>query len=124
WGKGMIKIVPIIIGVIGSYLVAVVLGNVDFSMVREAAWVGIPIHFEQTVFWALSNGNASLLVTSLITIMPIALATIVEHIGDISAISSTVGINYIKDPGLHRTLTGDGLATIVASLFGAPANTT
>ncbi|MCR5476416.1 MAG: uracil-xanthine permease family protein [Lachnospiraceae bacterium] len=124
WGKGMIKIVPIIIGVIGSYLVAVVLGNVDFSMVREAAWVGIPIHFEQTVFWALSNGNASLLVTSLITIVPIALATIVEHIGDISAISSTVGINYIKDPGLHRTLTGDGLATIVASLFGAPANTT
>ena len=64
------------------------------------------------------------MVTAVITIMPIALATMVEHIGDISAISSTVGKNYIKEPGLHRTLLGDGLATILASLFGAPANTT
>ena len=64
------------------------------------------------------------MITAVITIMPIALATIVEHIGDISAISSTTGINYVKNPGLHRTLLGDGLATIVASLFGAPANTT
>jgi uracil permease len=68
--------------------------------------------------------DSGLLVTSIITIMPIALATIVEHIGDISAISSTTGVNYIKDPGLHRTLLGDGLATIMASLFGGPANTT
>ena len=70
------------------------------------------------------NFDASLMITAVITIMPIALATIVEHIGDVSAISSTVGKNFIKDPGLHRTLLGDGLATIVASLFGAPANTT
>ena len=124
WGKGMIKIVPIIIGVIGSYLLAAVLGRVDFTAVKEAAWVGVPIHWNNTAFWAFQDGNTSLLITSVITIMPIALATMVEHIGDISAISSTVGKNYIKDPGLHRTLLGDGLATIMASLFGAPANTT
>ena len=124
WGKGMIKIVPIIIGVIGSYLLAAVLGRVDFTAVKEAAWVGVPIHWNNTAFWAFQDGNTSLLITAVITIMPIALATMVEHIGDISAISSTVGKNYIKDPGLHRTLLGDGLATIMASLFGAPANTT
>ncbi len=124
WGKGMLKIVPIIVGVIGSYIVGIFLGAVDFSPVAEAGWIGFPIHFEKTVFWAFTDGNGSLLLTAAITIIPIALATIVEHIGDISAISSTVGINYIKDPGLHRTLLGDGLATIAASLFGAPANTT
>lgn len=124
WGRGMIKIVPIIVGVIGSYLFAVILNRVDFQAVGDAAWIGFPIHWDSTVFWALKDGNASMLISSVITIMPIALATIVEHVGDISAISSTVGKNYIKDPGLHRTLLGDGLATIVASLFGAPANTT
>lgn len=124
WGRGMIKIVPIIIGVMGSYLLAAALGRVDFAAVKEAAWFGVPIHWNNTVFWALSDGDMSLLITSVITIMPIALATIVEHIGDISAISSTVGKNYIQDPGLHRTLLGDGLATVFASLFGAPANTT
>lgn len=124
WGKGMVKIVPIIIGVVGSYVVAALMGHVDFTPVKEAAWFGLPIHWDRTAFWALSEGNTSLLITSVITIMPIALATMVEHIGDISAISSTVGKNYIKEPGLHRTLLGDGLATILASLFGAPANTT
>lgn len=124
WGKGMVKIVPIIIGVVGSYVLAAILGRVDFSPVAEAAWIGSPIHWSETVFSVLGNGDGSLLITSVITIMPIALATMVEHIGDISAISSTVGVNYIKNPGLHRTILGDGLATIVASLFGAPANTT
>ncbi|MBR5799010.1 MAG: uracil-xanthine permease [Lachnospiraceae bacterium] len=124
WGKGMIKIVPILMGVVGSYLIAAVTGNVDFTPVKEAAWIGLPIHFENTVFSLFGKADMSLVITSIITIMPIALATMVEHIGDISAISSTVGRNYIKDPGLHRTLIGDGLATTVASLFGAPANTT
>ena len=124
WGKGMIKIVPIIMGVIGSYLVAAITGNVDFTPVKEAAWIGLPIHWENTVFSIFSDLDVSLLITAVITIMPIALATMVEHIGDISAISSTVGRNYIKDPGLHRTLIGDGLATAIAALFGAPANTT
>lgn len=124
WGKGMVKIVPIIIGVIGSYLLAVALGNVDFTPVAEANWIGFPITWDNTAFSVLAGGDVSLLVTSAITIMPIALATMVEHIGDVSAISSTVGKNYFKDPGLHRTMLGDGLATILASLFGAPANTT
>ncbi len=125
FGKGMIKIVPILIGVLASYLLAVCMDKVDFSAVKDAAWVGIPIHKEMTVLGLFGeNFDASKLVTAIITIMPIALATIVEHIGDISAISSTTGKNYIKDPGLHRTLMGDGIATTVASLFGAPANTT
>lgn len=124
WGKGMLRIVPIIIGVIGSYVLAVAMNKVDFTPVAEADWFGIPIHWEQTAFSVLSGGDTALLITSIITIMPIALATMVEHIGDISAISSTVGRNYIKEPGLHRSLLGDGLATVLASLFGAPANTT
>ncbi len=124
WGKGMIKIVPIILGVIVSYIAAGVAGLVDFTPVKEAAWIGLPISWDRTVFAIFKNPDVSLLITAVITIMPIALATMVEHIGDISAISSTVGQNYIKDPGLHRTLSGDGLATIMASLFGAPANTT
>lgn len=124
WGRGMIKIIPIIIGVVGSYVFAALMGKVDFAPVAEAAWFGIPIHWNQTAFSVMKASNVSLLITSAITIIPIALATMVEHIGDISAISSTVGKNYIKNPGLHRTLCGDGLATIIASLFGAPANTT
>lgn len=126
WGRGMVKIIPILLGVIASYLVAAVTGNIDFQPVLDAAWVGFPIHYQNTVFSIFTGGHADagLLIASAITIMPIAFATMMEHIGDISAISSTVGINYIKDPGLHRTLTGDGLATTVASLFGAPANTT
>ena len=124
WGKGMIKIIPIILGVLGSYIVAAVTGNVDFNSVKEAAWIGLPIHWNNTVFSIFSDTDVSLLITSIITIVPISLATIIEHIGDMSAISSTVGRNYIANPGLHRTLLGDGLATLLASLFGAPANTT
>lgn len=124
WGRGMIKIIPIILGVLGSYLVAAVTGNVDFTTVKEAAWIGLPIHWNNTVFSIFSDTDVSLLITSIITIVPISLATIIEHIGDMSAISSTVGRNYIANPGLHRTLLGDGLATLLASLFGAPANTT
>ena len=105
---------------------AAVTGNIDFTPVLEAPWVGLPLTYERTVFALFTGGNLdkSLLITSVITIAPIAFATMMEHIGDISAISSTVGINFIRDPGLHRTLIGDGLATTVASLFGAPANTT
>lgn len=124
WGKGMVKIVPIIIGVIGSYLAAVVLQRVDFTQLAEAKWIGLPVHWNETGLYVLFGGDASMIVSSIVMIMPIALATMMEHIGDISAISTTVGINYFKDPGLHRTLVGDGLATILAALFGAPANTT
>ena len=124
WGKGMIKIIPIILGVVASYIVGVICGQVDFTAVKEAAWVGLPFAMQDTVFSIFSNPDSSLMITAIIGIMPIAIATIVEHIGDMSAISSTVGENFIEEPGLHRTLLGDGLATMLASLFGAPANTT
>ena len=124
WGKGMVKILPILLGVIVSYVVAAVTGNVDFSAVVEAPWVGLPVSFESTVFALFPDCDTSLLITSVITIVPLAIATMVEHIGDICAISSTCEKNYLEDPGLHRTLLGDGLATTLASLFGGPANTT
>ena len=125
WGRGMIKIIPILMGVIVAYIVAALLGEVDFSAVATAPWVGLPVLYENTVFSIFGSGfDAGLATTAIITIMPLALATMIEHIGDISAISSTCNRNYIAEPGLHRTLLGDGLATILASLFGAPANTT
>ena len=130
FGKGMIKIVPILLGVIGAYLVAVVVGNgfgvesfkIDFSGVRDAAWIGNPIEWSSTVFGGVHDRPKA--ISAIIAIVPIAIATMMEHIGDISAISATCNKNYINDPGLHRTLLGDGLATSLASLFGAPANTT
>ena len=149
WGKGMIKIIPILLGVVGACLLCIFLtviqgqpvdgyycfnGNPSFQLfsvasienIKNAAWIGLPFNYQDTVFNIFTSGNINtgLLITSLLTIVPISLATIVEHIGDISAISSTVDRNFIKDPGLHRTLIGDGLATTLASLFGAPANTT
>lgn len=124
WGRGMVRIVPILLGVVGSYVVAALCGQVDFTAVREAAWIGVPFHMKDTAFAVFANPDWGLLVSAIITIMPIALATMVEHIGDMCAISSTVGRNFLADPGLHRTLMGDGLATSIASLFGAPANTT
>ena len=124
WGKGMFKIIPILMGVLVSYVFAALLGHVDFSAVASAAWIGLPVKFENTVFSLIGNCDTNLLISAIIAIMPIAFATMIEHIGDICAISSTVGENFIEEPGLHRTLMGDGLATALASLFGAPANTT
>ena len=125
WGRGMVKIIPILIGVVVSYAAAAAMGEVDFSGVAEAAWVGLPFSWDNTVFSLFGPGfDAGLAITAIITIMPLAFATMIEHIGDISAISSTCERNFIANPGLHRTLLGDGLATILASLFGAPANTT
>ena len=122
WGKGMVKILPILIGVLVSYAVALVTGAVDFQRISEAAWVGIPLHKEAMGLFAIDGSPE--FISALFTIIPIALATMMEHVGDIAAISATVGHYYIDDPGLHRTLVGDGLATTVAALFGAPANTT
>lgn len=125
WGRGMVKIIPILIGVVVSYAAAAAIGEVDFSGVAEAAWVGLPFSWDNTVFSLFGPGfDAGLAITAIITIMPLAFATMIEYIGDISAISSTCERNFIANPGLHRTLLGDGLATILASLFGAPANTT
>lgn len=171
WGKGMAKIIPIILGLVISYAVGLILyfigqanpelvqnvpflfsggaeldeaGNVvkylpifDFSGINtifsnigsgnifgSEGLIGIPIAWDKTVFGGIDWTNGSIIASSIIAIVPISLATMMEHIGDISAISSTVGKNYIADPGLHRTLMGDGLATTLASLFGGPANTT
>ncbi|MED9993128.1 MAG: uracil-xanthine permease family protein [Oscillospiraceae bacterium] len=129
WGKGMIKIIPILIGVLTSYVVSMIVDPASRAVVAqkvsEAAWIGLPVHKEATVFGLLSgNFDSGMLVTACVTIVPLAIATMMEHVGDICAISSTVGKNYIVEPGLNRTLMGDGLATTLASLFGAPANTT
>ena len=113
WGKGMVKIIPILLGVVGSYIVAVIAGQVDFSGVSEASFLGL----QQFVI-------AKFDVSAILVMAPIAIAAMMEHIGDISAISSTTGRNFIEDPGLHRTLLGDGLATAFAGMFGGPANTT
>ena len=124
WGKGMLKILPILMGVVISYITALIFNAagvtnaagkaiLDFSGVSAASWVGIP-PFKFCKFD----------ITAILVMAPIALATMMEHIGDISAISATVGENFIEEPGLHRTLIGDGLATSFSALFGGPANTT
>ena len=129
WGKGMAKIIPILLGVLVSYVAAIIIdpavrGNLAAS-VASAKWVAFPVVGENTVFHLFKTGvNGGLLVTAIFTIMPLSLATMVEHIGDVCAISSTCERNFMADPGFHRTLLGDGLATTLASLFGAPANTT
>ncbi len=124
WGKGIIKIIPILLGVVASYVLAAVMGEVDFSSLSDAAWFGLPFSRETSVLAVFDDVDSTLLLSSVIAIVPIAFATIMEHIGDMCAISSTVGKDFLEKPGLHRTLMGDGLATALASLFGAPANTT
>ena len=124
WGKGMFKIIPILMGVVISYGAALILNAVgmtnadgsailNFAGVQSASWVGLP-PFQICKFD----------LTAILVMAPIALATMMEHIGDMSAISATVGENFIEDPGLHRTLAGDGIATALAALVGGPANTT
>ena len=122
WGKGMVKILPILIGVLVSYAVALATGAVDFAPIADAAWFGIPLRKEEMGLFAIDGSET--FISALFTIVPIALATMMEHIGDIAAISATTGKNYIREPGLNRTLLGDGLATTMAGLLGGPANTT
>ena len=134
WGRGMVKIIPILLGVVGSYAAAAlcqaagmeVMDPAKVQALMDAPWIGLPFRFEDTLFGLFSRPNvdSGMLLTSAVTIMPLALATMVEHIGGICAISSTCERNFLQDPGLHRTLLGDGMATSLAALFGAPANTT
>ena len=129
WGKGMTKIIPNLLGVIGSYILAVIVDpaarETVVTKVSEAKWVGLPIVWNNSVFHLFNmDVDTGMLWSAVFTIVPLSLATMVEHIGDVCAISSTCGKNYMADPGFHRTLLGDGLATTLASLFGAPANTT
>ncbi len=115
WGRGIVRLVPILLAILVSYVAAVLMGAVDFTAVREARLIGVAIH---------PAAFAKFEISSIITIMPIALATMMEHIGDICAISATTGVNYVENPGFHRTMLGDGLATSLSAMFGGPANTT
>lgn len=166
WGKGMAKIIPIILGLVISYSVGLILYFISMAnpqLINDIPWlfaggvdaagaytpifdfselntictnisqgnifgseglIGIPLAWDKTVFGGVDFSNGALIASSIIAIVPIAFATMMEHIGDVCAISSTTGKNYIENPGLHRTLMGDGLATTLASLFGGPANTT
>ena len=129
WGKGMTKFIPSLLGVLGSYIIAVIVDPSAREKVVEtvsaAKWIGLPIVWENSVFHLFNmDVDTGMLWSAVFTIVPLSLATMVEHIGDVCAISSTCGKNYMADPGFHRTLLGDGLATTLASLFGAPANTT
>ena len=113
WGRGMIKIIPILMGVLIPYVVALCFGMIDLTEVAKAGVVGLP-PFELAKFD----------LSAILIMAPIAIASMMEHIGDMSAIGATCGENYIEQPGLHRSLVGDGLATSLAALFGGPANTT
>ena len=128
WGRGMIKIIPILLGVVGSYVVALIANACGATIVNGAGEVVPLIDFSAVaasrVIGLQPFALAKFDVTSILVMAPIAIAAMMEHIGDISAISSTTGKNFIEDPGLHRTLLGDGLATAVAGFFGGPANTT
>ncbi|MFE2776879.1 MULTISPECIES: uracil-xanthine permease family protein [Lactobacillales] len=121
--KGFFKIIPFLVGIIGGYIVAVLLGIVDFTPVIEAQWFELPalyLPFETSLFesYNLYFGPETW------AIVPIVLVTISEHIGDHTVLGKIVGRNFLKDPGLSRTLIGDGVATAVSAFIGGPANTT
>ena len=136
WGRGMIKIIPILLGVVGSYLVAVIANACGATVITDAAtgatgpmldfsgMAGAKILGFQPFVTNFSGSVAKFDISAILVMAPIAIASMMEHIGDMSAISATVGENFIEDPGLHRTLIGDGIATSLAGLFGGPANTT
>ena len=113
FGKGFLQVIPVMIGLIVGYIVAVATGNVDFTPIVEASWIGLP-PFQMAKFDF----------QSIMIIAPVAIATIVEHIGDVIAIGATVENDFLEEPGLHRTMLGDGLMTAFSALVGGPANTT
>ena len=136
WGKGMIKIIPILLGVVGAYVVAVIGNALGATVITDAAtgatgpmldfsgMAGASIIGFQPFISNFTGSIAKFDISAVLVMAPIAIASMMEHIGDMSAISATVGENFIEDPGLHRTLVGDGIATALAGLFGGPANTT
>jgi len=111
--KGFLAVIPVLIGIVAGYLFSLTQGVVDFTAVREAAWFGFPQFMAPKFNWGV-----------IAAIAPVALVTITEHLGDVLVLSKITGNDYYKDPGLHRTLLGDGLATSWAGLFGGPPNTT
>ena len=117
--KSFLRLIPILSAVIVGYIVATFLGMVDFSVVSQAKWIGLSAEASSDLFTI-----PKMSLTGIIAIAPIALVVFIEHIGDITTNGAVVGKDFFKDPGIHRTLLGDGLATIAAGLLGGPANTT
>ena len=124
WGKGMIKIIPILLGVTIPYATAVILTLCGVPLIDFSGLEGTAILGFQPFVTDFTGSIAKFDVTAILVMAPIAIAAMMEHVGDMSAISATVGENFIEDPGMHRTLIGDGIATAVSALFGGPANTT
>ncbi len=125
FGKGFFKLMPVLLGIVVSYIVGLCTNAVDFTPVKEAAWIGLPFAYEKTVFSIFGdNFDGGLLLSAILTVLPLGFASLVEHIGDIVAVGSACKKDFTKDPGLHRTLAGDGLGTAVAAAFGGPSNTT
>jgi len=113
FARGLLKLVPILVGITVGYLLSAILGMVDLTPIREAAWFAVPAFVTPTFS-----------LPAILFILPVAIAPAIEHVGDLVAIRAVTGQDYLKKPGLHRTLLGDGLATSLASLFGGPPNTT
>ena len=111
--KGLIKLIPIFIGIIVGYIISILSGIVDFTIVNEAAWFALPKFTAPEFNWG-----------AILYMIPVAIAPIIEHIGDMYAIGGVAEKEFVKDPGLHRTLLGDGVATAFAGFFGGPPNTT
>ena len=113
YAKGIIKLIPIFIGIIAGYLVAVILGKVDFTAVNESAWLALPKFTLPQWSWS-----------AILYMLPVAIAPLIEHVGDVYAIGAVANKDFVKDPGLHRTLLGDGIATAMAGFLGSVPNTT
>ena len=113
FGKGLLRLIPIFAGIVVGYIVAAITGNVDFQPVVEAPWFALPAFVRPEICWE-----------AVIFMVPVAIAPVIEHIGDVYAINEVTGKDFVKDPGLHRTMLGDGLACIAAAVIGGPPVTT
>ena len=113
FGKGLLKLIPIFTGIVAGYVVSIILGQIDFQPVLDAKWFALPAFVRPELCWE-----------AVIFMIPVAIAPVIEHIGDVYAINEVTGNDYVKDPGLHRTMLGDGLACIASSIIGGPPVTT
>lgn len=113
FGKGLLKLIPIFAGIVVGYVISIILGQIDFQPVLDAKWFALPAFVRPELCWE-----------AVIFMIPVAIAPVIEHIGDVYAINEVTGKDYVKDPGLHRTMLGDGLACIASSIIGGPPVTT
>ena len=113
FGKGLLKLIPIFMGIVVGYIASILLGKVDFQPILDAPWFALPAFVRPSLCWE-----------AIIFMVPVAIAPVIEHIGDVYAINEVTGKDYVKEPGLHRTMLGDGLACMAASFIGGPPVTT